>query len=278
MGLISDNPVLWREVRGRLRLRSGGRSAVWVARIVGLVILYAYLRGLVAIGRGTAPDARDFWSTLSYGLLVLIVILAPALSATAITQEREQQTWETLATTRLSGGQIIVGKWLARQFLPALSLVIALPLYFGCSVKGGIAFSSTLAVLLFLTLTMALFSLLGLFCSFRARRTTTATASALLVSAFFCIGTPILDGLFRSFGLFGANYASGYGSDTVVLWLNPFYALATLIQVLGAMHESASQYAPVPASDVLTIYTVIALFLMALCLAFMIRRYGKAAT
>lgn len=281
MGIFSDNPVLWREVRGRLRLRRSSRGGIWTARIVGLVILYAYVRGLIAIGRGTAPDARDFWSALTYLLLVLIVVLAPALAATAITQEREQQTWETLATTRLTAAQVIVGKWVARQFLPALSLVIALPLYLGCSVRGEIAFSSTFAVLLFLLLTMALFSILGLFCSFRAGRTTAATASALTLSIFLCLGTLILDGLLRAFHLFGMGggpYGGwGYGTETPVLWLNPFSALGALISEFGVMrdHLSASPY-DAAAGGLVTGYALMSLLLIAVCLSAMIRRYNRA--
>ncbi len=104
MGLLTNNPVLEREVRGRLRLRrkGAGRAIPVVAWPIGLVALYFYARGLAAIGRGSQRDAQELWPLFLYGALTLIVLLAPALASTAITQEREQQTWEALATTRLS--------------------------------------------------------------------------------------------------------------------------------------------------------------------------------
>ena len=123
MGLISDNPVLEREVRGRLRLkRKGGQGVnLWIVRAIGLIAAYYYVRGLLAVWHGTQQDARDFWPLLVYGALVLIVLLAPALSATAITQEREQQTWENLTTTQLSAWEVLLGKWMGRQLVPVAS-------------------------------------------------------------------------------------------------------------------------------------------------------------
>ena len=90
MGIFADNPVLEREMRGRLRLRRRGlgRSYFWVLVVLGAVIFYFYTRGLAGLFAGPRQDAREFWPLLIYGLLALIVLLAHfATAATARSQK-----------------------------------------------------------------------------------------------------------------------------------------------------------------------------------------------
>ena len=271
MNIFSDNPVLEREVRGRLRLRRrGGLGAnVWVVRAVGLVALYCYARGLLTLVHATSQDARDLWPLLVYGALALIVLLAPALTANAVTQEREQQTWEILATTRLSGTDILLGKWLGRQMLPALILALLLPLMIVCAFRGHFTGWMLLLTLLFLLLTTAGYSALGLLCSFQAKRTMTATATALSTTALLCLGTVVVNLVL--------NWLSAAHGNTEwpVLWLNPFYALSSLLNALepqtfgSSGPEENSAYAAVA-------YLAGTPALTAAMLYFMISRYRRA--
>jgi ABC-2 type transport system permease protein len=225
MGIFTNNPVLEREVRGRLRLkRKGGISAnVWIARLIGVIAAYYYVRGMIGIWHGTLQDARDFWPLLVYGALVLIVLLSPALSATAITQEREQQTWEILATTQLSASEVLLGKWIGRQMIPWLVLGILLPFMAVDAARAELGVFLLPTVLVFLLVTIACYSALGLLCSFQAKRTMTATASALTISAFLCIGTVVINWVISLLLLHGSDLWSP------VLWANPFYALDSLM-------------------------------------------------
>ncbi len=270
MGILSNNPVLEREIRGRLRLRPKGRRAanLWVARLLGVVVAYYYARGLLGILGGTTQDACELWPLLVYGVLSLIVVLAPALAATAITTEREQQTWEILATTRLTGAEVLLGKWLGRQIIPWLLLVILLPYMAVCADHAGFGWPMLPWVLAFLMITTACYSALGLLCSFQAKRTMTATATALTASAFLCLGTIIIDqvsGLLRSHG-----YGYQYGP---ALWINPFYALSTMmVQIspdLGSIDPRADP-------TLVEWYFLLTLTATAGALVFMVRRYRRA--
>jgi ABC-type transport system involved in multi-copper enzyme maturation permease subunit len=273
MGIFSDNPVLQREVRGRLRLRRLGmnRALLGTLGLLALTILYFYARSLSGIWNGQPQDAREFWSLIVYGLLVLIVLLAPALSSTAITQEREQQTWEALTTTRLTAGEVLLGKWLARQMPLGLLALIALPLLIGCMIRGAVGLPLTLAALLFLALTTGLFGALGLTCSFLVRRTSMATAAALSATAFLCLGTAVIDALIESFQV-------PHVGETAVLWVNPFYALAALI---GGMRPDQDSLTPRVSGEhapflIVTVYLILLLCAVTLCLAGMITRYRSA--
>ena len=271
MPILSNNPVLEREIRGRLRFkRRGGPQMLWIARLLGLVVVYYYARGLLGIWRGTAQDARDFWPVLVYGALSLIVLLAPALAATAISSEREQQTWEILATTPLTGAEVVLGKWLGRQMVLWLLLVILLPYLAVCAARAGFGWRMLPWVLAFFIITTACYSGLGLLCSFQAKRTMTATASALTLSAVLCLGTVILNQVCDL--LLDPNTS---GTDWPVLWANPFYTVGALMnslapEVFGAGRPSSDL------GDAITFYFVGTAAVTAASLVFMVRRYRRA--
>lgn len=274
MPLFSDNPVLERELRGRLRLRRRGSPAgSWVAAgAVALAALYGYVRGMIGLAHGTQRDAQELWPYLVFGLLALITLLAPALSSTAISVEREQQTWETLEATLLSSRQVILGKWLGRQVIPGLLLLIALPFLVATEVKGLLGAPVLLLSLLFLAGTSLAFGLLGLFCSYRARRTMTATASSLTTLALLCIGTPVFEQILHSF--FGA----GQGNDTTpLMWINPFYALSALQGALLPESGGHDLNLAGMADGVLSVYALALALFSAGALYLMLRGYGRAA-
>ena len=272
MSILTNNPVLEREVRGRLRLKRRGPAALWTAAPVALVALYFYTRGLLALSRGPMRDAQDLWGLFAYGALVLIVLLAPALSSTAITQEREQQTWDALAATRLTGAEIIGGKWLGRQLVPLLIILIALPFLIGCTVRGQLGFPLFALTLLFLIVTSGFYGALGLLCSFGGKRSAGATATALTMTILLCLGTYVVN------SVIALLLPGGYQRpDSFVLWINPFYALSVLQDWLqnGA---STTNYGGVyqQSRPIVTIYFVVTLLACAGFLGLMVRRYTRA--
>ncbi|MBV9852603.1 MAG: ABC transporter permease subunit [Armatimonadetes bacterium] len=281
MGILTDNPVLRREVRARLRLRrlTASKPLAWIVGLTSLVIVYFYIKGLIAIGRGDTQTARELWAYLLLSLLLLVVILAPALLSTAITQEREQQTWEALTTTRLTAAEVLLGKWLARLSLTGLPLLVLLPFLIGCAVRGGVGISTNLSALLFLALTAGFYGVLGLLCSFLARRTVTATVAALTIAIFLCVGTPILAALTAEY-VRAASTDYSY-RDPVVLWINPFYALTAFLSVLEphgvGMIGGPGALGPQPPGSVVAFYLITSLLAIAAGLSFMAARFRHAA-
>ncbi len=271
MGIFISNPVLEREVRGRLRLRPKGRKAanIWVARLLGVVVVYYYARGLLGIWGGTPQDARELWPLLVYGVLGLIVLLAPALAATAISTEREQQTWEILATTRLTGAEVLLGKWLGRQIIPWLLLVILLPYMAVCTAHAQLGWWMLPVILCFFLVTTACYSALGLLCSFQAKRTMTATASALTASALLCLGTIIINQVFIM--LLTPSQSS---TEWPVLWINPFYILGPLMHSLSPDTSSGFDLTADPTAPFW--YFVLSAGATVVALVFMVRRYHQA--
>ena len=276
MGLFSDNPVLEREVRGRLRLRLKGakRAVPVVAWPLGLAALYFYVRGLMAVVHGSLQDARDLWPVLVYGVVTLIVLLAPAIASTAITQEREQQTWDALAATRLSAAEVLLGKWLGRQLIPWLIVLLALPFLLVCAVRGGLGLAALPAILAFLLVTTGFYSMLGLLCSFQARRSVGATATALTASAFFCIGTVLVNQVLHIL----SPGALDYRRDSSVMWLNPFNVAGVLQEWLTPPNIRPYAYGNVeePYAVIVSFYFVAAILATTAAAYFMVSRYRRA--
>ena len=281
MGLFSDNPVLEREVRGRLRLRrkGAGRAIPIVAWPIGLVALYFYARGLAAIGHGTSRDAQELLPFLVYGALTLIVLLAPALASTAITQEREQQTWDALATTRLSAWEILCGKWVGRQLIPWLMIVLSFPYLLACTVRGEVGATLLPATLVFLVVTTAFYSALGLLCSFQARRTAGATATALTVTALLCVGTPIVNSVLQLLKGWRAGPNTMWANPyTLIMWANPFFAFSALLNWLDPSQAIQGSFS-LPADlcpQIVGSYLFVSVVAIAAALRFMASRYHRA--
>jgi len=227
--ILVDNPVLNREFRGRTRIRKlSGKAWRVVAVIVVLIALRYYYILLRAVQQGRPDDAVELWRDTSYLLLTLIALLSPAMAATAISQELEQQTWDLLKVTRLTAWQVVIGKWMARQTIPAIVVLIATPLLLMCALHGKLGFVGFAANLGYLALTSAFFSAMGLWCSAAARKTAAATAVSLLLMGVVCLGTCLIDGIISLL----EQYRRDHGLGTHAMWINPFYVISMMDDVI----------------------------------------------
>src|SRR5262249_47625039 len=106
-----QNPVLRKELMVKLRLRPGAHAQngviIAIVLLIGLFHFY-FIDWLLKDNRGDNGRTTFMWFVcLQYALICLIT---PAIAANAITQEREQQTWDMLLFTRLTPTEIILGK------------------------------------------------------------------------------------------------------------------------------------------------------------------------
>lgn len=277
MIIFSDNPVLWRELRSRLRLRKiwGSRPLLVLTGLILLIILWFSIKGIIGILNDQPQDARDLWSFLVLFLLLLTVLLAPALLSTAVTQEREQQTWETLALTRLSAGQVLLGKWLGRLSLTLLPAVILLPFLIACLVRGALAPGLFILALLFVMVTATGYGTLGLLCSYLARKSVNATVTAMMLTLAVCIGTPMIAAL--THGVLQDASANYSAQDPVILWLNPFFSIAAVVSIFETQPVGMLSLNNADDAFAITLsYFVVTILATVAALSFMIVRYNRA--
>src|SRR5579872_5582251 len=99
-----NNPVLRKELLMRLRLRQMSTPSKIGLLATGLIlmgVIYYYIIVRWVFSDPSSRSGYDAWSLVVGVEAGLICLIAPVVAANSITQEKEQQTWEMLISTRL---------------------------------------------------------------------------------------------------------------------------------------------------------------------------------
>lgn len=227
------NPMLVKELRGRMR---GGRpyAVLTVFLLVLVGVGYAINQLITSQARMgatvlSAQVGQSLFSGLALCELFLVVFLAPALTSSAISGEREQLTYEMLLTTPLRPVRILWGKLIAALIYLFLLVFAAVPLFSVVLVFGGVAPRDMGKALALLSIAAVLFGAIGLCCSALARRTAQATVlsyTVILLLLGLSTGTA---------GLWGSlSTPLGQPVPPPVLYLNPFSAMVSITTIVPA--------------------------------------------
>jgi ABC-type transport system involved in multi-copper enzyme maturation permease subunit len=232
-----------KELRGRMR----GRRA--------FVILTLYLLLLAAIGwawelivsrhydasdslnGGAAGFASALIGQEIFGALLLVetllvVFLAPAFTAGAISLEREKQTLDMLAATPISSVAIVLGKLLSALTYVFVLIGASVPLTAMVFVFGGVGPDEVLRGYVVLLVSAIGLGSLGLFISAVMQRTQAATVVTFFSVIFLTMGTLFVVLFWTTMAGFsngGLVSSGGLGPITgnppqALLWFNPFAA------------------------------------------------------
>ena len=217
-----ENALLRKELTVNLRTR---RAVVlllaFVSVLAGLTILMWPASGLYSIeARGT----QHLFVVLSYGQLSLVVLFGPAFGATALTLEKEKNTFDVLYGTYLTPLQIVIGKVGGSLAHVVLLVLMGLPLTALCFFPGGVTVEQTVWVYGLIALSAAFYGLLGLFVSARCRHSYSAIIWTYALVIVFAAGVEVPAALFGELPL---------GDARVVLEclraLSPFEAMTGLL-------------------------------------------------
>ncbi len=195
---LLENPVFVKEMRVGFREKKVFFAlTAWVI----IVALFASISAAGALGDNVAiselPERGQYlFEMLFWVQLVLLLMLAPSLTTSAVSGERERQSLDMLLTTHLAPAELIFGKFgFAASFI-LLALFSTVPLESIVCFLGGVSIGSFLLAKLVLGSLGMLASLFGLMLSARETRSAYATGQAYFGLVFlFCFGTPFLIGL-----------------------------------------------------------------------------------
>jgi ABC-type transport system involved in multi-copper enzyme maturation permease subunit len=181
---LLDNPVILKELRGRMR----GRQAfilltlylALIAVLIGVIYLFVAEQ---ASSMGWDPSLRQTVGKVIFAAVVLLELLlvsfiGPGLTAGAITAEREHQTFDLLRTTLLSAGSLVLGKLGSAFSYLFLLILTALPVQSLAFLLGGVGIGEMVVASIMLVVTGLFFCTLGIFFSSYMKRTLTATVSS----------------------------------------------------------------------------------------------------
>lgn len=224
---LQPNPIIVKELRARMR---GGRPyIILVSYLLGLsLICYAVLRifegqsnnGMMVI---SAQVGQGLFAALALAETLLITFLTPALTAGAISSEREQLTYDLLVATPLRPGRILSGKLVAALWYVLLLIFAAIPLGSIVLLYGGVAPRDLLKALVLLLITALATGMLGLLCSSIAKRTLRATIMAYLVILALVVGA------YFWVTLRMATQQPGQPITSRVVAASPFSAMASIV-------------------------------------------------
>lgn len=204
--LLLQNPVTVKELRSRMR---GARSVtvltIYLALLSGFITI-VYLVYASAANEPFGPDPRQAGQPI-FGIVLgiqvlLVTFLAPSFTASAVSGEKERQTYDLLRTTLLSANALVFGKLLSALSYVFLLILASVPLQSIAFLLGGISPVELIISQLLILVSAVTFALLGLFFSSLARSTLAASVSTFASSLFFTFGLPTL--LLMSVGFLGA--------------------------------------------------------------------------
>lgn len=181
----SLNPIIIKELRSRMR---GARAFAMLTVMLLLLAAASYL--LYVLMQATTPYPSQALSpqigqSLFAGLIMLVLliicVIAPAVTAGAISSERENQTYEMLMATPLSPTSILLGKLLSALSYVVLLVFAAIPMASLVFVFGGVTLRDMARALLVLLVVAGTLGVLGIFMSSWLGRTVRATVLSYVV-------------------------------------------------------------------------------------------------
>lgn len=225
--MLQPNPIIVRELRSRMR---GGRPYLMLTGCLLALSLVCF--GVLRIFQGQAANGmpvisahvgQGLFAALALAEMLLVVFLTPALTAGAISGEREQLTYDLLVATPLQPGRILTGKLVAAIWYVLLLIFAAVPIGSIVLLYGGVSPRDLIKALLLLLLTALATGMLGLLCSSIAKRTLRATIMAYLVILL------IMGGVYFYVMLRMATQQPGPSMVTRIVAASPFSAMASIV-------------------------------------------------
>jgi ABC-2 type transport system permease protein len=195
------NPIVEKELRSRMRTgRASLLISFYLLTLAGVgwftyVIVQRQASGGVANGELSVHVGTTIFRALAGWELVLILFIAPVLTAAAIAGEKERQTLDLLLCTRVRPSSIVIGKLVASLLFALLLLVASVPVFSVVFLFGGVELSQVIGVAAVLGVTAVVIGAIGLLCSTVMRRPTGATVVAYIIAFLYLVvplGTSII--------------------------------------------------------------------------------------
>lgn len=266
--------MLQRELTERWRSRRAPVTLTLYLSVLGGILYLLYRVGQSVLAsqmgfRGGVDAAsmgpllgRFLLEGLLFGILLLVLFVAPAYAAAQLSGERERRTLPLLQVTLLRPWQIAAGKLGAATAWLVLLISAALPLGAGAFFLGGVALADLLRGITFILVVAVGIAGMALGVSALARRTTGAIVLTYGLVMALVGGTTVVSVAEAILEAQRGSYDRS--SPPVALYANPFFGLAdavraaqpssgffagpTLPSPLGVIAEALPQ--PAPMDDV----------------------------
>lgn len=250
---IITNPIILRELLVHLRKKQSFLSLFLF--LAGGAITFVswwseYQSPAILIYYNYDTMARDLLFGLTMVEGIILLIISPLLSATAVNLEKERETWDLLQTTPISLFSVILGKYLSSLFFVWIVALSILPIFSLTLPVGGVSPTEILVIFGVFTEGAAIASLIGLYSSIRWTRAIQSITFTYLFCFLFFFGVPIFPCFFTNQfsittllspvmpGLIvllpGGSVSQALGlSDKQALWLHFIFFAFTILALLA---------------------------------------------
>jgi len=228
------NPILEKDIKTKMR---GWRTPVLLSiylLFLGLVLFLFFLAsdqlfdvyGYSTFNPRIAVNAYNVIALFQFALLMLIV---PAITATAISGERERQTLDLMLCSDISTWSIVFGKLVVSIAHIMLLVFASLPILGTVFLFGGITLGEVILLFLFYAITALMAASLGIFLSTLFRKNVTA-----IITTYICLGIlalgPVI--IFFIWGVFFERNYNGeitYSLVTAFLFPSPGFGFSSFL-------------------------------------------------
>jgi ABC-type transport system involved in multi-copper enzyme maturation permease subunit len=186
------NPIVAKEYRSRMRTwRSPLAMMIYILLVAGLgfAIFSSTAASINQLGGQTANYGQILFEYLVVFQMILLTFITPALTAGAISSERERQTIDLLFVTRIPPFSIIWGKLLSSMSFVVLLLLLSVPIFSLVFLFGGIELDQVLYSFLITVVAALTLGVIGIAFSTWLRRSLAATVAAYVGAFVLLFGT-----------------------------------------------------------------------------------------
>lgn len=241
--------IATKELRGRMRGRRAFILLTFYLLVLGgfgwMLQLLSEEAASFQFGgalQASATIGRAVFTGLLFFQTLLVLFLAPAYTAGAISLEREKQTLDMLAATPISSVSIVLGKLLSALTFVFLLVLASIPLSALVFTFGGVAPDDLVRGYVVMLVSAIGLGTIGLFASSLVRRTQAATVLTYFLVLALTLGTGFIF-LFWSV-MSGWNFGNNGGfvprdesfidslerrPPAALMWFNPFVAQADVL-------------------------------------------------
>jgi ABC-2 type transport system permease protein len=220
------NPVLLKEIKVKMRSwKAVGIIGGYLSVLAAVALFITYANSADVYSSTISPEfSVGAYTGIAVIQFILILFIAPALTAGAVAGERERQTLDLLLCTNLAPQAIVIGKLLASMSHILILIIASIPMFSIVFLYGGISIVEISQLFGFYIVTAIMAGSIGIFFSTYVKRTIAATVLTYALGIFMCFGT-----LFIAVFYIRIFYNFDYQNYLPLFYINPLAGFSSLL-------------------------------------------------
>ncbi len=258
------NPIIIRELKTVLR-KKGSFGSLLLLALISTGIVSSIWVSVAAVGGSfgmLSEVSRGLFVGISYVIFFLSTLIVLTITASAITLERENKTFDLLVSTGLGKAHVLLGKLISALGFIFFLIFASLPLISICFLMGGVSFMEVFMSYGAIFTTLAAIGMIGIMCSSFCKTSKRAMSLTSLIIILLYLVAPIGIEVLKEF--VGSD---GFRNGNIFIALNPYINFSRIFfggQIMPFKPQSfLAKFSPL----VLTVASNLVVFLISYLIA-----------